>query len=178
MRAKLRELWETPFYLHAHYGDVIGVHRAGGLYDHYGVYANDECIYEYGMDKNGKLSIHTTTLEEFTHSTGSYFILEFPKSYGSPGKIEIGPPTLNVNALNKEGMAEVVVNSLKAQRIPAQYRLYSAWDTITRAKSRVGEEEYNLVLGNCEHYAIWCKTGLSDSHQVESILGVFAQKHR
>ncbi|HEX9027265.1 MAG TPA: lecithin retinol acyltransferase family protein, partial [Clostridium sp.] len=26
-----------------------------------------------------------------------------------------------------------------------------------RFKSKLGENEYNLIVNNCEHFAIWCK---------------------
>jgi Lecithin retinol acyltransferase len=42
-------------------------------------------------------------------------------------------------------------------------------DLVTeRAKSRLGESEYNLLFNNCEHFATWCKTGAPASKQVES----------
>ena len=28
---------------------------------------------------------------------------------------------------------------------------------------------------DCEHFALWCKTGLSESHQVEDLLQVLEQ---
>jgi len=37
---------------------------------------------------------------------------------------------------------------------------------ISRAKSRIGESNYNLFRGNCEHFASWCKVGVSQSAQV------------
>lgn len=37
---------------------------------------------------------------------------------------------------------------------------------IQRAKSRLGEQKYNLLFNNCEHFATWCKTGISDSQQI------------
>jgi hypothetical protein len=39
---------------------------------------------------------------------------------------------------------------------------------IQRAKSRLGESDYNLLFNNCEHFATWCKTGLQDSEQVKN----------
>ena len=34
-----------------------------------------------------------------------------------------------------------------------------------------GEGTYNLVLNNCEHFAIWCATGIYYSSQVERFAG-------
>ena len=37
---------------------------------------------------------------------------------------------------------------------------------VSRAESRLGEAEYSLFFNNCEHFATWCKTGISDSKQI------------
>lgn len=50
------------------------------------------------------------------------------------------------------------------------YHLYSAEETVQRAYERLGEDKYSLLFNNCEHFAIWCKTGISQSHQVEEII--------
>ena len=36
-----------------------------------------------------------------------------------------------------------------------------------RAKRKLGEKKYNLLISNCEHFATWCKTGKWRSKQVE-----------
>ncbi|AZB71975.1 lecithin retinol acyltransferase family protein [Synechococcus elongatus] len=46
--------------------------------------------------------------------------------------------------------------------------------TIERALSRLGEQRYNVLFNNCEHFATWCKTGRANSHQVERSLAVGA----
>jgi hypothetical protein len=37
---------------------------------------------------------------------------------------------------------------------------------VERAESRLGEQQYNLLTNNCEHFANWCKTGRSESQQL------------
>jgi hypothetical protein len=44
---------------------------------------------------------------------------------------------------------------------------FSGKETVRRARSRIGEKSYNLIFNNCEHFALWCKTGKSKSRQVE-----------
>lgn len=39
---------------------------------------------------------------------------------------------------------------------------------VERAISRVGEADYHLLDNNCEHFAVWCKTGQPGSTQVEA----------
>ena len=42
--------------------------------------------------------------------------------------------------------------------------------TLRRAMSRIGEQNYNLLFNNCEHFATWCKTGRHHSGQIDSAL--------
>ena len=44
----------------------------------------------------------------------------------------------------------------------------SAAVTLRRALGRLGEQRYNLLFNNCEHFAHWCKTGRHRSVQVET----------
>lgn len=37
---------------------------------------------------------------------------------------------------------------------------------VERAESRLGEQRYNLLSNNCEHFATWCKTGKNESRQL------------
>lgn len=36
---------------------------------------------------------------------------------------------------------------------------YSKYEIVERAKSRLGEDGYNLIFNNCEHFANWCTHG-------------------
>ncbi len=67
MKAYMMSKKPQPGEYKAQYGDIIGVHRFGvngdaSLYDHYGVYENDYCIYEYAAenrDFGSKMTVHT-----------------------------------------------------------------------------------------------------------------------
>lgn len=37
---------------------------------------------------------------------------------------------------------------------------------VQRAESRLGEQRYDLLTNNCEHFANWCKTGRNDCEQL------------
>ena len=43
---------------------------------------------------------------------------------------------------------------------------------VQRAESRLGEQKYNLLFNNCEHFATWCKIGKVYSQQVEDFVPV------
>jgi hypothetical protein len=72
------------------------------------------------------------------------------------------PPTIRETTLNKF-----------ARGRDLQVRLYHVFDdpeaVVKRAQSRLGQEGYELFNNNCEHFAVWCKTGNSESTQVEAI---------
>jgi hypothetical protein len=43
---------------------------------------------------------------------------------------------------------------------------FSGSAIVTRAKSRLGEDEYNVQTNNCEHFCAWAITGVPASAQV------------
>ncbi len=51
---------------------------------------------------------------------------------------------------------------------------YIADVVVERAKSRLGEQEYNLLFNNCEHFTSWCKTGISDSQQIQNFVPIIS----
>lgn len=42
-------------------------------------------------------------------------------------------------------------------------------ETVHRARSRLGENQYNLTTNNCEHFASWCITGNRSSAQIDGL---------
>ncbi|XP_019642163.1 PREDICTED: HRAS-like suppressor 2 [Branchiostoma belcheri] len=46
----------------------------------------------------------------------------------------------------------------------------SGREIVARARSRLGEEGYNVLFKNCEHFATWCRYGTEQSQQVNDAL--------
>lgn len=46
---------------------------------------------------------------------------------------------------------------------------------VQRAESRLGEQKYNLLFNNCEHFSTWCKTGISYSQQIKDFIPLVKQ---
>lgn len=44
----------------------------------------------------------------------------------------------------------------------------AAEEIVKRARSRIGERGYDLFDNNCEHFAVWCKTGENHSSQIDA----------
>ncbi len=63
-----------------------------------------------------------------------------------------------------------------AQGCVIQKREYAtcriADSVVQRARSRIGEQKYNLLFNNCEHFATWCKTGVTSSRQVREFVPI------
>lgn len=53
------------------------------------------------------------------------------------------------------------------EQVPHPDSPYTGEEIRERAFSRLGEDEYDLVANNCEHFANWCCTGETVSEQVE-----------
>ena len=141
-------------------GDIIGVRRIG--YAHYAVYIGNDRVIHFASqngDFGDKNTIHEASMSEFLHGSDSFFILDFPDKYGKPTKIHSSA------SFSPSAMA-LFTDLMKTN----DYHLYSPQETVRRARSRIGEGKYNLVTNNCEHFAIWCKTGISESHQVNNII--------
>ena len=151
MREKMERMLSDDF-LRA--GDVIGVSR--GAYEHYGIYAGNGRVIHYAgetADFNGRVSIHEAPFEEFLKGSREYFVISFEGRY----PIKIHSSTKFISDAYFEHC------DIKGKG------KYSPEQTLKRAYSRIGESKYNLVQNNCEHFALWCKTGMSQSMQVKMV---------
>lgn len=141
-------------------GDIIGVSRMG-LYEHYAIYIGNNRVIHYcgeGNDFGGTVSVHEADISEFVKDSKYYFVVWFDK--GIPYKIQ------NATTFLFNGTLDYYKDGLPKQK----RNTFSADETIERARSRVGETSYNLITNNCEHFAMWCKTGVSESSQVKNIV--------
>jgi len=53
--------------------------------------------------------------------------------------------------------------------VPHAAARFEAADVVARARSRLGEDAYDLLTNNCEHFCNWCIEGRAFSAQVESL---------
>jgi hypothetical protein len=148
-------------------GDIIGVDR--GLYQHYAVYiGNDKVIHYSGSqgDFNDDIYIREASFQEFLGDSTEYFICQFSNRYKAPRK-RCSPALLPTPT----GLLDDTIDILKN----FQYHLFTPEETVARAYSRLGERKYDIINNNCEHFAIWCKTNISESGQVRALLGHYTE---
>lgn len=50
------------------------------------------------------------------------------------------------------------------------FRFYNDEESVERAHNRLGEDWYNVLINNCEHFVNWCINGLHNSHQVNTLI--------
>lgn len=150
-------------------GDVIGVHRIGGVYDHYGIYTGNSKVIHFsneGSDFGGDICVRRATLSQFKDGASNVFVVDFEayRDYlENPGLLE----------LLEEGIAGIALRSLFGSET---ITIYSPEETVKRAESQLGKGKYNLVFNNCEHFAVWCKTGVRESSQVQRFIEAIAEK--
>lgn len=58
------------------------------------------------------------------------------------------------------------------QMVPHNEPLYNTAESIERATSKIGEDKYNILFNNCEHFINWCIEGEKTSSQVKT--GIWA----
>lgn len=124
-------------------GDVIGINR--GTYLHFGIYIGNDRVIHYQGDGD-------TGVNNYVVETGMYAFMNGQTQYF---------------ALDFEHINEEVKDNFGINRFD---RIYSGWETVERAKSKLNEGDYNLLFNNCEHFASWCKTGDKEMRQCFSFL--------
>ena len=137
-------------------GAVMGINR--GFYEHYGIYVgNNRVIHYTSIDSDVSLNniIEETDMSHFMRGETEFFVIDFNK--------------MNQGMKGAEVVDELFefIFGLDTTKIDGlQYNLLSPEETVQRARTRIGEGGYDLVTNNCEHFAMWCKTGVSECNQL------------
>lgn len=141
------------------YGDVVCIDD--GFLKRYAIWTGDNFIL-YGKDKNcfGLKVVHEESFGDFLQNVEHYAICEFPDKYGHPKEWEL-PSTMCSVVMPQDKIWRMIMRAHKARK----YKRYSPDDTVSRAKSQLGE----CGFLTSEHFAMWCKTGIAESHQIEKM---------
>ncbi|WP_462182466.1 lecithin retinol acyltransferase family protein [Campylobacter concisus] len=132
-------------------GDHIFVDRSVlsiKLYEHHGIYVGDNMVVHYNGLARG-IVLEKSCFEEILS---------------------------NVVPLDKRNIAKVEMTSLEefASGDVLQVKKhadapFSGQEVALRAKTRIGEQKYNLIINNCEHFCNECVFGEHVSEQVQNV---------
>lgn len=144
-------------------GMVLGVSR--GSYDHFGVYVGNNKIVHYtseDSDVSTNNKIMKTMMHHFIRDANEFFVLKFPETYAVSKKAALGRGLMM-------GISLPFITAKIDSEISNDYTTYSREECACRAESRIGEDKYSLIINNCEHFAMWCKTGIEISIQLNRL---------
>jgi Lecithin retinol acyltransferase len=54
------------------------------------------------------------------------------------------------------------------------FRFHDREKSVERAHNRLGEDWYNVLINNCEHFVNWCINGLHNSEQVNNMIAAIS----
>lgn len=132
-------------------GDHVFVDRSVfgiKLYEHHGIYVGDDMVVHYNGLARG-IVLEKSCFEEILS---------------------------NVVPLDKRNIAKVEMTSLEEFASGDTWQIkehanapFSGQDIALCAKARVGEQKYNLLINNCEHFCYECVFGEHVSEQVQNV---------
>lgn len=142
-------------------GDHIYVDRLRGIYAHHGIDTGDGWVIHYtGKNWRDPRKVQRTTVEDFAQGgdiqTKDYS--EFFAALQSPQSYHRKKSSYQISRfLNRLGGIDLDQLDLSPDAV------------IDRAEARIGERAFSIIFHNCEHFSSWCKTGISNSEQVNAI---------
>lgn len=169
-------------------GVVLRVSR--GLYDHYGVYVGDNQIVHFtshSSDKGADNFIMKTHMRMFIRDADRFDVMAFSEKKKRSMVEEL------LDDLKDSSLAFLIpttllmasaISSMHASKglynwfAKSDFHFYSKEECAKRAEKCLGFGEYSKFLNNCEQFAIWCKTGVHTSTQVNKIIDLGIEKSR
>jgi len=140
-------------------GDHIYVQRLGGVYSHHGIDCGDGSVIHQTAFRQGGPGVERITFEQFAEG-GEVKVRDYDAFLRAASESD--------RALRDASLA--FGKALDSARgIAAEHPDTSPDAVVARAESRLGEFGFDAWLNNCEHFATWCRTGISNSAQVDTL---------
>lgn len=140
-------------------GDHIYVCRFGGVYAHHGIDAGDGSVIHYTSSHwMTPRQVCRTSIEVFAKDDDIY-VRDYTRFFE---KVKSG---------DLVDRASIGLNQFmdKLRGLRTDELDFSVDAVMERAEKRLGEFAFDLVFNNCEHFASWCKTGISNSEQITAL---------
>ncbi len=140
-------------------GDVISVHAAildrESLFSaqHFGIWTGRDVIL-YGERPDGEEGVYRCSLDEFQKGKTLY-LYDFPRSYGPPRRRQASALLPRIPPWDDRPQWDILDYFVKRR----QYHLYTPEQTVARAEAELRRRD--VYYPTSEHFAMWCKTGVS-----------------
>ena len=138
-------------------GDVLCVRN--GFSNRYGIWTG-EVVILYGKSPGGTKVVHRRSLKDFLQEAESCSVCVFPKTYGCMKKYQLPPPISSI-VMPQHKTWRLLEQAEKARR----YKRYTHEETAVRAEQALGKTGYV----SSEHFALWCKTNISESKELKTV---------
>ncbi len=154
-------------------GNVLSVDRKHSKaigYQHFGVYAGNKKVIHFtslNSDVSSDNRIIKTDFEHFLRGKTYFHVMGFPDQYGAVIGSRMAGISENDNIFS---MALDIIADAKNFVRTTTYHCYTPKECYERALACINNTDYSLSSNNCEHFAIWCKTGVSMSTQIDELL--------
>ena len=150
-----------------HSGEVVKVDR--GFYDHYGIFLRtlgrdgEELHVIHYTGRNGHNDfngiVRETALNTFLDGADEFMVCRYDGGECVSRFLVRDILRTRASISGFSGMDELA-DSPGLEGVQA----------VERGRSSIGAEGYSLPVNNCEHFAVWCRTGESESSQVDDVL--------
>jgi hypothetical protein len=141
-------------------GDIIGVER--GIYQHYGIYIGDNEVIHFSnfeWESRSELAVIRTDMGHFLDNAKKFFTVSI---YRINNDIEKYSKSKDPSKISSSARLFEITERFNDGKT---YNIYSPEEVVERAKSQLGKGNYKLLFNNCEHFAMWCKTGEEECNQ-------------
>ncbi len=140
--------------------DHVLVPRMGGLFTHHGIDCGDGTVIHFtGETWATPRSVQRTRMKDFARGA-EIEVRDYRKFFEQLDHPDDLPRRLQI-----QWRHELLRMAGRGGAVAA----FGPRAVIARAESRLGSVAFDIVLNNCEHFATWCKTGISDSEQVYAL---------
>lgn len=134
-------------------------------YYHHGIYVGDDKVIHLTGPRKKDAKVIETSLNEFLNGGvkevwGYETFTDILRNLHRDRQSGIGQPHWILPLLDEGRISEI------------EMRIQDNYKTVDVARKYLGRRGYNVFSDNCEHFAVFCKTGVAVSLQ-----SVFFQKH-
>jgi len=142
-----RTAWKPR--LQVQYGDAAYVLDGGSK--RFGIWTGTSFV-QYAKDCIGVRRVHEVSLHDFLNGAVKLYVCRFPRRYGRPEELQI--PLCGVVMPTDKYLLYLLERKYKQ----ATYHLYSPEQTVRRARSCLGKDDF----ATSEDFILWCRTGIKE----------------